>query len=67
MILILAIWSDISVWFHIYLTLTSLNGFIGFRGDEERIAEEGVVKEEAKVCEDGARRVLLSGDKRRTI
>ena len=48
MILILAICSDISVWLYIYLTLISLNGFIGIRGDEERIAEEWVVKEEAK-------------------
>ena len=39
--------------------LISLNGFIGFRGDEERIAQEWVLKEEAKVCEDGAWRVLL--------
>ena len=59
MILILAICSDISVWLHTHLTLISLNGFIGFRGDEERIAQDGVVKEEAKVCEDGARRLLL--------
>ena len=51
--------SDISVWLHTHLTLISLNGFIGFRGDEERIAQDGVVKEEAKVCEDGARRLLL--------
>ena len=52
--------SDISVWLHTRLTLISLNGFIGFRGDEERIAQEGVVKEETnKVCEDGAWRVLL--------
>ena len=51
--------SDISVWLHTHLTLISLNGFIGFRGYEERIAEDGVVKEETKVCEDGARRVLL--------
>ena len=51
--------SDISVWLHTHLTLISLNGFIGFRGDEERITQEGVVKEEAKVCEDGAWRALL--------
>ena len=59
MILILAICSDISVWLHIHLTLINLNDFTGFRGDEERIAQDGVVKEEAKVCEDGAWRLLL--------
>ena len=59
MILILAICSDISVWLHNHLTLINLNGFTGFRGDEERIAQDGVVKEEAKVCEDGAWKVLL--------